>query len=98
MRNSDWSSDVCSSDLHPEQTHRPRAGSCGGGACSWAARFQPLEDFLARLAQDRVAVEAGDDVGDGALGAGFAPGLAGNQVAFGGAAEDRKSTRLNSSH
>ena len=36
---------------------------------------QAFQDFLARFAQDRIAVKPGDDVGDGALGAVFAPGF-----------------------
>src|SRR3546814_5491702 len=32
MRISDWSSDVCSSDLHPAGTLRPRRACRGGGA------------------------------------------------------------------
>lgn len=52
------------------------------------AAAQPCEDLLARLAQDGIAVELRDDVLHRALGTGFAPGLAGDEIAFGGAADD----------
>src|SRR3546814_9278992 len=114
MRISDWSSDVCSSDL-PVQQPRPR-----GCADERDQRIAPPKALLARLPHQRnvgqrrggrrgalprqLLVEAADDVGDKRhrprllADAVGERGLGAQFVANPGAHEDRKSTRLNSSN
>src|SRR3546814_8443351 len=105
MRISDWSSDVCSSDLVDDQHHR---GGRGGDHLdrTAAADFDEAADGL-RRGGDQPGIVAGEDgtvIGDetatcldhpeGKIG--FAESRRAAQQH--GGAGDRKSTRLNSSH
>src|SRR3546814_5090857 len=112
MRISDWSSDVCSSDLH-------RAAVGDGDAACAAAVEEDLSSVevvasadderltgIEQCAGDRIALQnelaraAHFQADEGVAARGildqrtFRPG----EAAGAGAAEDRKSTRLNSSH
>src|SRR3546814_7282947 len=97
MRMSDWSSDVCSSDLQADADVRVADLRVVGG------KDHVAEQRQRRAEADRVAVEPADqrlveieDAGDHAF---RAARLLIEQLRVGGAArEDRKSTRLNSSH
>src|SRR3546814_4096225 len=69
MRISDWSSDVCSSDLHPRRHHAarlPRPGRRTGLFRAGAERVRPRRRPLPEL---RPAAEAGADrpAGDGVV-------------------------------
>jgi hypothetical protein len=48
---------------------------------------EAAEDFFAGFTQDGIAVQGRHHLGDGALGAMFAPGFSRHQVALGGAAD-----------
>src|SRR3546814_1706047 len=104
MRISDWSSDVCSSDLRKVESNRgaiPTVGIAGDHreSCLGTTRAVVLK-----------VDETGFDVGQGEAGSGqagqqhHAGDLVGDRagdeagVADLGIARDRKSTRLNSSH
>src|SRR3546814_9935871 len=106
MRISDWSSDVCSSDLQGSQREGPRGaeeaaldepdvgGSHGGAQLPRLDPVDPLEE--AQQDQARHQARAGDSrcrslrprEGEGAH----------PRIPRRAAAQDRKSTRLNSSH
>src|SRR3546814_2607643 len=58
MRISDWSSDVCSSDLSPVGVGQPRAGAEAGGLADEAFVEHP---GLGRGAHEGLVVEAGGD-------------------------------------
>src|SRR3546814_10058409 len=109
MRISDWSSDVCSSDLEPAAQTR---GKPRGMAAGWWA-LEGCPGVRAGVASDgwwgggAADHELGgeDVVGDlggrrraGVGGVGFTGPLDGGGELDGGQATDRKSTRLNSSH
>src|SRR3546814_7925850 len=74
MRISDWSSDVCSSDLIPHerpyrtpQTHHPRAlrRTSAGGGQSGACQWRTCEPRRARQAARNAARRPGDGEGRG---------------------------------
>src|SRR3546814_2302990 len=107
MRISDWSSDVCSSDLLPEY------GFHAGQLLDRDAAAHVLIGIEQRGAAARLQLDGHDltreaSVGDGArrpllrLECQLVLHLARDAVAFGdvlgGDSQDRKSTRLNSSH
>src|SRR3546814_2333446 len=113
MRISDWSSDVCSSDLHQGQgsaaTQAARRHQRGPGSKDRLRRHQPglfhqLRDPIGRpmssdlnLSQEELeALRQGIADGSIASNAGVMPDGEVAPYAFG--SEDRKSTRLNSSH
>src|SRR3546814_4768906 len=99
MRISDWSSDVCSSDLHggKDRARRSRAKPHGrarqGSGCSWTwnspgsmhDRRDLVEQHQVVAAHDCAAVVEAEDALD-------------LLAVAAGDALDRKSTRLNSSH
>src|SRR3546814_4263182 len=101
MRISDWSSDVCSSDLVPDVlarsvgrfTNAPPAGAFRGFGVPQAALAHEalMDDLAAQLGIDPLefralnAIRVGDATATG-------------QVLEASAGLDRKSTRLNSSH
>src|SRR3546814_1131832 len=105
MRISDWSSDVCSSDLLEQAAEALAAGdSLGLAAVEGVDLHDRAQDAAAH--QDReqhvraqVGVVAADEFAQGAehvLMDKVADDLAG--LRRGGRSQDRKSTRLNSSH
>src|SRR3546814_7459906 len=101
MRISDWSSDVCSSDLHAGGgfvTATPplqRAANDGAEATYISDRRNAL-DIHGKLSSGVVVVKSsGNDAEMIALKAAMA---ANRPVAAVGPSEDRKSTRLNYSH
>src|SRR3546814_4711359 len=88
MRISDWSSDVCSSDLSETAVRLDRRCSCRQLAVADG------DEPPARAGGDRnMAADAGD--GRRSLSRGAVGGDAGDDLSGG---RDRKSTRLNSSH
>src|SRR3546814_6344997 len=114
MRISDWSSDVCSSDLgeipHPETAFHDMAAPITD-AGSGVVRNRPVPAALDRSLGEAVArgkafsgtAQNDDtnivvDIGLFQYGEQFAPQLIAHGVALLRTIEDRKSTRLNSSH
>src|SRR3546814_8332253 len=110
MRISDWSSDVCSSDLHDRPVHAGEAAlkkGCGQpeDAVRW---FEPRREalaprFLAEPPETHEGVHLVDVATDGLVGppqpVDLRVGRSREQVPVARhAPEDRKSTRLNSSH
>src|SRR3546814_9744451 len=99
MRISDWSSDVCSSDLHDGKRHGPYEPSRGAVPLYRYRKYQKSRaeerlDKVVRLADQLGLPRATVTGGDRPLPS-LPPstaGLAGRQT------PDRKSTRLNSSH
>src|SRR3546814_10402236 len=101
MRISDWSSDVCSSDLEADEFGRFLVEIDGGGG---VARLQRLvADGLGGGGERRGVAEVGRDPRHLARELAFKSGVAEPRVderpEFGNRSiEDRKSTRMNSSH
>src|SRR3546814_10866522 len=102
MRISDWSSDVCSSDLEP------KLGG-GWGEVTTGLIYQPITDESywaeknrgAWLHDRRLRVSARRDLADSLIATGipfFGHGDMAQWSRIFGAVADRKSTRLNSSH
>src|SRR3546814_9950695 len=105
MRISDWSSDVCSSDLSRGREHQPRRAAMLGGD-------RVLHPFACLETIDkRGAIRLADDVDTvvaigaavipfGAIAAGRDVIIGVDAIVIGDARrpQDRKSTRLNSSH
>src|SRR3546814_4377042 len=112
MRISDWSSDVCSSDLKGQPTEQPRqhthrqeeAGPAGDPACPVERRTAARHDAMnVRVMMQVLAprMEHGDeaDLGAEMLRVGRDPAQRlGRRPEQDGVDGDRKSTRLNSSH
>src|SRR3546814_7814227 len=99
MRISDWSSDVCSSDLRDGERSEEGHGTATDGALhrptaekGTSNRAEPA-DFAAAKPADAAA--AGEHAADPAEQAAIAAGRPSRRIAT---AEDPKSTRLNSSH
>src|SRR3546814_7414133 len=112
MRISDWSSDVCSSDLTAFATLALPSG-CSIRArvlvVPWSMAAMLMSRILGKGKGEAVARDPVDDAGerdqDTALGQAIeglfpqhAAGVAQREPAARGARQDRKSTRLNSSH
>src|SRR3546814_5960142 len=97
MRISDWSSDVCSSDLgvaHGQELVPRREPGIGGASTAVARRCRDGPDHARRaLGQESDLCEQ-CGAGDPALGPGRTPRLL-RRIEH---QSDRKSTRLNSSH
>src|SRR3546814_7902376 len=101
MRSSDWSSDVCSSDLIDKCTLHGRGGSVGIIACrdreQWAAKCreaaQHFRPFSGRETVFDTCAPESPFVGDARRQV-----LEPSTLTAGEIAQDRKSTRLNSSH
>src|SRR3546814_2945530 len=90
MRISDWSSDVCSSDLFDRDIHADEAGD---------ARQDGADDEAGRRNRaEEQADENGDDDADDGDGAILAAQIGLGAFLDGSGNLDRKSTRLNSSH
>src|SRR3546814_3056075 len=101
MRISDWSSDVCSSDLHVHKL--ARASIYASSVAHWE-RFFAAERGAGRIGS-AVSVEDlfGGDIVDRMITFRLGEGVKGETIrgdlaALSGALKDRKSTRLNSSH
>src|SRR3546814_5679507 len=103
MRISDWSSDVCSSDLTPPPAHQERSPAMNTAVSHETERLHPAADTILRLLgvalqiASTLALARTLAIGDTGL---FFQGLV---VTIAGATNpwknrDRKSTRLNSSH
>src|SRR3546814_6572635 len=103
MRISDWSSDVCSSDLAPPATNGRNRNTVPVYRVGWPSKMNPIPgpqhnwsyvipshlDTAPRERHiDRVIVKTNIECGPGHP----------NPCVGGGDGEDRKSTRLNSSH
>src|SRR3546814_5529790 len=89
MRISDWSSDVCSSDLYQS-----------AGALFWHNVSWVCDDMIPSHAVGDLNIRSGLPHGVDALKLGVAAALAIREALLirGGPFSDRKSTRLNSSH
>src|SRR3546814_10872232 len=124
MRISDWSSDVCSSDLRPAITEEAEGGAVAAHPIKFDRRDQnarllaaevldivpPLVgneavavEGLPVLGADAVGGDHGHDIGHAVAHHRALPHAAGVEVGVvrlvaDGGGEDRKSTRLNSSH
>src|SRR3546814_9161905 len=103
MRISDWSSDVCSSDLKPPPAvagggaELPRSGGRSSAGTGLDRRPGPQQVAAQDLADVLVLVAARLQAGDEVREVGHRAQLVGKLAAH--AVEvDRKSTRLNSSH
>src|SRR3546814_2947044 len=102
MRISDWSSDVCSSDLHKlglvDPVHRVSQRRFAGFL------WQDTAELIAPRPEDAMILQRAQRHGiyDGLTVPAHLPGEAHGSVSFAwdadGMARDRKSTRLNSSH
>src|SRR3546814_9021433 len=102
MRISDWSSDVCSSDLADEQQLLPvpfaAAARRGAVGKDEAARYQPVDEDAHAIAERRGGHrrDSAAEQQQEQSGVGTERQAACEQI--GEPARDRKSTRLNSSH
>src|SRR3546814_2171147 len=113
MRISDWSSDVCSSDLAGAISIDLQTGASNGGDAE-GDRFDGVERFIGTGFADALVGDGGDQILVGGAGGDRIDGAGGFDTAvYSGSAagvkinlatgavsggEDRKSTRLNSSH
>src|SRR3546814_9032201 len=109
MRISDWSSDVCSSDLAPTRTARPPVSpELVEPVMSTTTTDRTKADLALRMERVRKTYEVGDqevvalDCADLTVGSDEIVALIGpsgsDKTTLCSIAGDRKSTRLNSSH
>src|SRR3546814_7791207 len=97
MRISDWSSDVCSSDLDAERVRDREEDRHGQHQDGDAVQEHGQQQQHHR--QDEEKAQRREAEGDQPVGDVLRPALVGEQeLEDADAAEDRKSTRLNSSH
>src|SRR3546814_10634052 len=109
MRISDWSSDVCSSDLIGNEgaqrrlTHRKanHQSKCKGAIDKNLSEFRSRRRLCVQMQWLRIMSHRREEkivcFGDGATD-GMGDGVANSPLVEISAAQDRKSTRLNSSH
>src|SRR3546814_6141126 len=99
MRISDWSSDVCSSDL---KAGLPFENELREKIRSHITRFGKFEGLKGRSYQEAALVDLQEALGWNSYYIDEWPvqkaGLAPDQIQITGSMQDRKSTRLNSSH
>src|SRR3546814_6115693 len=95
MRISDWSSDVCSSDLICTNPLTGTSDAAAPASANLGALFPSADLSTADILPGRISARC---EGRGILSVGPPPNMVGNYVLPGNNYQDRKSTRLNSSH
>src|SRR3546814_10801022 len=101
MRISDWSSDVCSSDLHSAVTNKGKLAGLiyyAANAVGKVTGLAPVDDYArhGKLASKGLAL--GFEIHSARKTLQFRVEFSGNDLRLHQFVQDRKSTRLNSSH